>query len=62
MRLLLVLLALLGLAYLGACGYKGALYLPESKTGPRKPPTIVHPEPAPDRPMSTPAEAAPAPK
>ena len=59
MRLLLV---LLGLAYLGACGYKGPLYLPGSKADARKPPTIVHPEPAPDRPMLTPAEAAPAPK
>lgn len=51
---------LLCLAHLGACGYKGPLYLPESKAEARKPPAIVHPEPAPDRPV--PAAAAPAPK
>ena len=59
MRLLLVLLSL---AWLAACGYKGPLYLPESKAAAGKPPAIVHPEPAPERPMLTPAEAAPAPK
>ena len=57
MRLLLVLLSL---AWLAACGYKGPLYLPESKAAAGKPPAIVHPEPAPDRPV--PAETAPAPK
>ena len=71
MRLLPVLLSL---ACLAACGYKGPLYLPQSKAEAAKPqaavnpaqtavnptPAIVHPGPAPDRPV--PAEAAPAPK
>jgi predicted small lipoprotein YifL len=41
-----------------ACGYKGPLYLPKPPAG--KPPTVVLPEPAPDRPL--PAEAVPPPK
>ena len=53
-------LCLLIAATLAGCGYKGPLYLPESKAPAMKPVTVVSPEPAPDRPL--PAEATPPPK
>ena len=56
MRLPLLLAALA----LGACGYKGPLYLPKPTAESAKPPVVVAPEPAPDRPV--PAQSAPPPK
>jgi predicted small lipoprotein YifL len=47
-------------AHLAGCGYKGPLFLPDTKAKARKPATIVLPEPAPDRPV--PSESAPPPK
>ena len=55
-----VLLALLTISLLAACGYKSGLYLPESKAKSGKQAVIITPEPFPDRPL--PAEAAPQPK
>ena len=56
-----VLLALLTLLVLGACGYKAALFLPKPESEkPRRGAVIITPEPAPDRPV--PSEAAPAPR
>ena len=49
----------LALTLITACGYKGPLYLPESKPDARKPGTAL-PDPVPERPL--PSEAAPAPK
>ncbi len=55
-----VLLLLLTVTALGACGYKGALFLPDSKPRAGKPRAVITPDPAPDRPL--PAESAPSPK
>lgn len=55
-----VLLALVAITSLGACGYKAGLYLPDSKAEPRKRGGVITPDPAPDRPL--PAESAPQPK
>ena len=59
MRVLLVLLTVFSLA---ACGYKAALFLPQSKADKDKRPAagIITPDPAPDRPV--PSEAVPAPR
>ena len=46
--------------FLGGCGFKGPLYLPEGKTETRPPGPASTPSPAPERPV--PAEAAPPPK
>ena len=54
-----LLLLLIGFA-LGACGYKAPLYLAKPRAEAAKPPTVVTPEAAPDRP--TPGQSAPAPK
>jgi predicted small lipoprotein YifL len=51
---------LLVAAHLAGCGYKGPLFLPETKAKAGKPATVVMPEPAPQRPV--PSEAAPPPK
>ena len=57
MRAFLVVLTIFSLS---ACGYKSALFLPETKAAKGKKPAaaIVTPEPAPDRPV--PSEAVPA--
>ncbi|HYH42321.1 MAG TPA: hypothetical protein VD867_10080 [Burkholderiales bacterium] len=57
MRVLLVVLTMFSLS---ACGYKAALFLPQAKAEKGKKPAaaIVTPEPAPDRPV--PSEAVPA--
>ena len=59
-----VLLLLMTLCPLAACGYKASLYLPDAKTKQSrqgKPEAvIITPEPAPDRPV--PSEAVPAPR
>jgi predicted small lipoprotein YifL len=53
---------LLAAAALGACGYKGPLYLPKPKADAAKPPAVITPapDPAPDRPV--PGQSVPAPK
>jgi len=51
-----VLLTLLTLTSLSACGYKSGLYLPEAKAKAGKPAAVITPERAPDRPL--PSEAA----
>lgn len=56
-RVVLVLLAVAGLS---ACGYKGGLYMPDSKPKAVRPGAVITPDPAPDRPL--PAESAPQPK
>ena len=58
MRVLLVVLTVSALA---ACGYKAPLFLPKPKAEKGKPAAvIITPEPAPDRPV--PSEAIPAPR
>ena len=53
-------LLLLTLTSFGACGYKGGLYMPDSKPPAGKSRAVITPDAAPDRPV--PAEAVPTPK
>lgn len=55
-----VLIMLLAVTLLSACGYKAGLYLPESRAKAVKPGAVITPDPSPDRPL--PGEAAPRPK
>lgn len=55
-----VVLVLLAIAALSACGYKAGLYMPDSKPQTGRPRGVITPDPAPDRPL--PAESAPQPK
>ena len=54
-----LLTATVALALVAGCGYKGPLYLPDTKPQAAKPGGLA-PDPAPQR--SLPSEAAPAPK
>ena len=55
-----LLTATVALVLVAGCGYKGPLYLPDTKPQAPKPGGLATPDPAPQRPL--PSEAAPTPK